>query len=78
MSKQRADELTKMKRELTDKFSEALKAIDARIAEESGGGEADDYATVGKCAAELAEQGGTASGILALRMFPRQGGPKPQ
>src|SRR6185312_15270218 len=47
MSRERAAELTKMRTELTDKFSEALKAIDARIAEESGGGEADDYAAVG-------------------------------
>ncbi len=78
LSRQRAEELTKIKVDLQNKFQEALKAIDAKI-ESEGREEADDYATVGKCAADLAKQtDSTADGILALRCFPRQGGPRPQ
>jgi len=74
MSRQRAEELTKMKTELQAKFNDAMKSIDTKIADESRE-EADDCATVGKCAADLAKQSGsTADGILALRMFPRAGG----
>jgi len=75
MSRARAEELKKMRTELSEKFADAMKAIDLKIAAESRE-EADDYAEVGKAATSLAKTtNSTADGILVARMFPRQGGP---
>jgi hypothetical protein len=80
MSQERAAELTKMRDELQTKFADAMKSINQKIAAESGeDAEAENYKAVGQAAKELARvTDSTAAGVMALRQFPRQGGPKLQ
>ena len=79
MSRERAAELTRMRDELTEKFASAVASINQKIQAEEGGSEDALYKTVGSEAAKLAKvTDSTAAGVMAIRCFPRQGGPKPQ
>lgn len=79
MSRQRALELAKMRDELTEKFASAVASINQQIQTEEGAEEDALYKSIGSSAAELARQtDSTAAGVMAIRCFPRQGGPKPQ
>jgi len=76
MSRQRAEELTRIKTDLQTKFAAAVQAIDQKIQAEERENE-DLYKTVGSEAAKLAKMtDSTAAGIMALRQFPREGGPR--
>jgi len=90
MSKTRADELIKLKKELCDKFEEACAGLDKAIAKAEDDG-AEKTVTEGRLTAMRESQArqlvgavalkagegrtGTMAGIAAARMLPRRGGP---